>query len=420
LSARATDPVSRRLLARFAETNGDDPIFALNAEAARRREAGEDVINSTLGTLLDDDERLATIPAVAEAYRRVSWERGAPYAPIAGPKAFLAGVQADLFGADALAESAVAVATPGGTGALALAVACFLEPGQRLLTSHFYWSPYETIATQAGRALETFPTFAADGRFDVGALGEALARLRRRQGRALLFLNTPCHNPTGYTLDESDWRALAQVLGEEAERQELTVLLDLAYARYASGEPRAWLRHVEPLLGKLTWLVAWSASKAFAQYGARVGACVALEADAGERERVRAALGAACRGTWSNCNHLGMLVVAECLNDAGLAARVEREREELRLLLANRAALFTRLAQAVGLVHPRYAGGFFTTVFTPDAERTAAHMRTRGVFVVPLPGAVRVALCSTPTRALPRLVETLAAGVRAAGGESKA
>ena len=56
------------------------------------------------------------------------------------------------------------------------------------------------------------------------------------------------------------------------------------------------------------------------------------------------------------------------------------------------------------------------TVFTPDAQATAATMRERGVFVVPLQGAVRVALCSTPASEVPRLVEALTEGVAAAGG----
>jgi hypothetical protein len=41
-------------------------------------------------------------------------------------------------------------------------------------------------------------------------------------------------------------------------------------------------------------------------------------------------------------------------------------------------------------------------------------MRELGVFVVPIPGAVRVALCSTPARDVPRLVQALAEGLRAA------
>jgi hypothetical protein len=36
------------------------------------------------------------------------------------------------------------------------------------------------------------------------------------------------------------------------------------------------------------------------------------------------------------------------------------------------------------------------------------------VFVVPIPGALRIALCSTPARDVPRLVQALAAGLAAA------
>jgi hypothetical protein len=42
-------------------------------------------------------------------------------------------------------------------------------------------------------------------------------------------------------------------------------------------------------------------------------------------------------------------------------------------------------------------------------------MRELGVYVVPLAGAVRVALCSTPARDVPRLVDALREGVAAGG-----
>jgi len=406
---------SSRLIPSNADRRGDDPIFSLNAEAQRRARAGEDVVNSTLGTLMDDELRLALLPGVAEALRAVDSGRAAGYAPIAGPAPFLAAVVEDVLGVSPVARQAVAVATPGGTGALFQAVTNFLEPGQSLLTTEYYWGPYETIALQSGRGIETFRMFSPQGGLDVEALEQQLERQARSQGRALLFLNTPCHNPTGYALDQRDWEALLPVLERAAERLRLTVLLDVAYARYGTEDLRDCVGHLLGLLGQATLLVAWSASKAFTQYGARVGACIALEADADERERIRQALGYACRGTWSNCNHLGMLAVSACLSDPELKARVDREREGLRQLLGRRAAVFTRLAREARVPHPRYEDGFFVTVFSSDAQRTAAVMREQGVYVVPLAGAVRVAICSTPERSLPRLVQALADGLRAAG-----
>ena len=83
-------------------------------------------------------------------------------------------------------------------------------------------------------------------------------------------------------------------------------------------------------------------------------------------------------------------------------------------LLNERVEVFNDLAGLADLHYPRYEGGFFVSVFTPDADKTADTMREAGVFVVPMPGAVRVALCTTPASTIPRLVDALDVGVRAA------
>ncbi len=415
-SPRELSLVNSRLASDSADRPGDDPIFALNAEAERRARAGERVLNSTLGSLLDEHGRLAVMPSVFEAFRRVQPEVAAGYAPISGPPAFLAAVVRDLFGGGVLAEHAVAVATPGGTGACHHAIVNFLEPQEKLLTTSYYWGPYATLALHTRRSLATFEMFAADGRFHAAAFEKALERLAREQSRTLVFLNTPCHNPTGYSFDEEDWSRVVAILGRAAERSPVTVLLDLAYAKFAGPDPLGWQRHFAKLLGRATLVCAWTASKSFAQYGARVGACVAVEKDPEERQKIRNALGFSCRGTWSNCNHLGMLAVTELLSDPELERRADHEREALRGLLRSRVQLFKEHASRSGLAYPRYEGGFFVSVFTPDAKMTAEVMKAEGVFVVPLPGAVRVAICSTPLAEVPRLVAALEKGVRAAGG----
>lgn len=389
---------------------GDDPIFALNAEAVRRAKAGESVVNATLGALMEDDGRLATMPVVAEALAAVPPERAAAYAQIAGDPPFLQAVVRDLFGEGPLSAQSVAAATPGGTGALHHAVVNLLEPGDALLTSSYFWGPYKTIAQHTRRKVETYAMFDAAGRFDTAALATALEAQVRRQGRALLILNSPCNNPTGYSLDDAEWQAVARALGHAAALGPVTLCVDFAYARFATGDPTAWVRHVQPLLGDVLLVVAWSASKAFAQYGARVGALVATHPDPRTREQLQQALSFACRGTWSNCNHMGMLAITELLRDPALRARADRDRERLRGLLGERVAAFNAAAHAAGLRFPRYEGGFFVTVFVADGERTAAKARERGVFVVPLAGAVRVALCSTPVRDVPRLVQALSEG----------
>jgi aromatic-amino-acid transaminase len=405
---------SSPLIPAAAGRSGDDPIFALNAEATARAKRGESILNATLGALMEDDGTLAVMPSVLEAISRVPAKRSASYAPILGEGPFLAAVIQDLFGDGALAEQAVAAATPGGTGALHHAIVNFLEPGQSVLTTSYFWGPYLTIATHTGRGLSTFPTFESglgSPRFHVDAFRESLERQLAAQGRALVLLNYPCHNPTGYSLDDAEWTAIADVVRSAGEKGPVAFLLDHAYARFGTEASQGWVRHAERILDSATLLVAWTASKSFAQYGARVGALVAVHPGAAQRESIRAALGFSCRGTWSNCNHLGQLAITSLLVEEELRTRASRERAALIALVRERAEAFNREAGAAKLAYPRYEGGFFVSVFTPDAETTARSMREEGVYVVPMKGAVRVALCSTPARDVPRLVRALAAGV---------
>ncbi len=396
----------------------DDPIFALNAEATARRDKGEAVINATVGALLDDDGKLAVLPAVIEAVREVSPARAAGYAPLAGSKDFLQAVIADLLGGSALAEHAVAVATPGGTGALRHAVTNYLEPGQALLTSSFYWGPYKTIADENDRKVDTFSMFqwnGDEGQLDVAAFDAAIRKQAEQQGRVLVFLNDPCQNPTGYSMRPAEWQAVRESVAAVAARVPTTLLVDVAYWLYGQGDPRAFLAHLEPLAGRAGLAFAWSASKSFTEYGARVGALVFVDPDAARRKRTFDALTFSCRGTWSNCNHLGMLAVTRLLADAPLRARVDQERDGLKALLDGRVRAFNAAAKGKGLRYPRYDGGFFTTVVVPpgrDVARAAAALRERGVFVVPQGDGLRVALCSVAERDVPRLVDELVAALR--------
>ncbi len=384
--------------------SGDDPIFALNAEAQARRKAGESVVNATVGALLDDDGKLAIISSVVEALREVPPEVGAAYAPIAGPPAFLQGVITDLFGDRPEASFATAVATPGGSGALRHAISNFLEPQQMLLTSSFYWGPYKTLADEADRTLATFRMFDDRGKLDVTDLDRKLQGVLDAQGRALVFLNTPCHNPTGYSLDADDFRGVEEAVSRAAKRGPVVVLIDYAYAQYGRKNLSETIDAAMRLTKDAMVLFAWSSSKSFTQYGLRVGAIVAVCPDAGERKRVQSALAFASRGTWSGCNAGGMTAIGRCLSDADLRARIERERGVLKTLLDGRVTRWNELASAAGLVFPRYDGGFFTTVFCSDSAGVAARLKAQGIFVVPVQGALRVGLCSVPERDIERLV----------------
>jgi aromatic-amino-acid transaminase len=390
----------------------DDPIFLLNREATERKDGGEAIVNATIGTLLDDEGKLCVLPTAARAVHEVPAAEWAAYAPIAGTPEFLRAVMDDLLGSQpALRDAALASATPGGTGALRHAIANFLEPGQALLTTSFYWGPYATLADESDRHVETFSMFSAgDGSatgLDTEALDRAIARQIEIQGRVLLFLNDPCHNPTGYSMRPEEWGKVVRCLLARSGEAPISLLVDGAYAAYGLADPRAFLKELVPLLGRAAVLFAWSASKTFTHYGLRVGALVACIADERERKTTEAALSYSSRGTWSNCTRGGQAAITRLLVDRDLVAACEAERSKLKAMLRARVDDFNRLARPKGLSYPRYDGGFFVTVFRDDAFEKAASMREAGVFVVPQKGALRVALCSVAQRDVPRLVDAL-------------
>lgn len=387
----------------------DDPIFALNKEATARKAAGQHVVNATVGALLNDDGSLSIMPTAARTIAAVSELEWAAYAPIGGSPEFLDAVIADTFREEPdMKACAVAAATPGGTGALRHAIANYLEPGQSLLTTSFFWGPYSTLCDEADRKVSTFRMFGDDGRLDVAALDRALAEQLAGQGRVLLFLNDPCHNPTGYSMQASEWTQVVDVLLAHASKGPVTLLVDMAYFAYNANDPRAFLKELRPLLGKTGLLFAWSASKTFTHYGLRVGAIVACVPDEAERAATASAFSYSCRGVWSNCTRGGQKAIAQLLVDPTLAAACDRERDALKALLGARVAAFNELAPQKGIRYPRYEGGFFVTVFADDAMAKASLMKEHGVFVVPSKNAVRVALCGVPAKDVEQLVDALA------------
>lgn len=387
----------------------DDPIFSLHQEALARRAKGESIVNATLGSLMDDDGKLAVLPAVTRAIAEVPPAEWAAYAPISGLPDFVNAVMDDMLGTvPALRETALAVATPGGSGALRNAIGNYIDRGQSILTTSYFWSPYRIICDEIERGVETFNMFTPSGAFDVSAMDQAIGKQVASQGRSLVVLNTPCHNPTGFSLSQDEWRAASEALVAHGKRAPVTVLVDVAYFLYAAGDPRAFLETLVPLLGTVGLTFAWSASKSFTHYGLRVGALIGCVKDDAERAATLAAYNYSCRGTWSNCNRGGLRAVANVLTTPSLKSAADSEREELKAMLQGRVRKFNELAQSAGLNYPRYEGGFFVTTFEKDAKAKAARMRERGVYVVPLQDALRVGICAVTEGELPRLVDALA------------
>ena len=62
MTALTSSQNDSHLIAAASNRLGDDPIFALHGEAMRRAAEGEDILNATLGVLVEDDSSLCPDP----------------------------------------------------------------------------------------------------------------------------------------------------------------------------------------------------------------------------------------------------------------------------------------------------------------------------------------------------------------------
>lgn len=146
----------------------EDKIFGISNRAKKMiaEKGAENVINATIGSLLDDDGSLIVLSSVDEVFRTLKPVEYADYAPICGTPAFREAVKKAAFGSFVPGSFTEAVAAPGGTGALRNAIANYSQPQDRIITSDWHWAPYNTIAGEIGRSIETFELFTDDGSFN--------------------------------------------------------------------------------------------------------------------------------------------------------------------------------------------------------------------------------------------------------------
>ena len=390
--------------------SGEDIIFALNGEAQKRAAAGEAVVNATVGALLDDNGRLVALETVMKLWRELTDAEVAPYAPITGDPAFLTALTERHW--PGLGAPGAGCATPGGSGALALSVKNLLAPGMAVASMAPYWGPYDTLAAEGGVSIAHLPYPAPGVGLDMDAWAKVLNGLMASQGRLLLWLNDPCHNPTGRSLSKADRAALFTLLREAAPFGPITLLLDLAYLDYTC-EPQAVREALDEYRafaeeGKILVGAALSVSKSLTLYGGRGGALVfPWTKDAS----LQAALAVSCRGLYSNCARAPQSLVAKLHKDGKAIEALAAEHKHWSEVLGARALALDTALRAEGLDGAPWQGGFFVTLPVADPAGVCERLKGKGVFVVPSPWGLRVGICGLKTADAPRFAAALKASI---------
>lgn len=380
----------------------EDRIFAANREAtnAAVQFGKERVVNATVGSIMDEEEKLAVLPSVLDTLRNLPGNEFAAYAPILGTPDYLeAAIQAAF--REYRPEGYIkASATPGGSGALRQAIWNYSDIGDTILTSDWFWGPYKTLAEENLRKLAVFSLFSADRKFDISAFEVKLRELLGRQDSLVILLNSPAHNPTGFGLEYGEWEQVVELLKKAAadNTKRITLICDIAYIDYAgkSEETRRFMGLFSGLPENLMVIVAFSISKSLTMYGLRTGAAICVSSNKDVVQEFSDVSEASNRGTWSNGTRCGMRLLSEIMNNKELLKKVETEREALRELLESRAKVFIGEAEAVSLDTCPYKSGFFVTIPSVQPDESCKLLKNDNIFAVPLSRGIRFAICSVP------------------------
>ncbi|MCF0258470.1 MAG: aminotransferase class I/II-fold pyridoxal phosphate-dependent enzyme [Erysipelotrichaceae bacterium] len=376
-----------------------DNVFgvASKAKAAKAEIGKENVVDSTLGSLFDENGDLVALDTVFDSLKSLDNRNLAAYA-------------ASFTGNPAFREKAVdwvlnnnsslykeVIATPGGTGAVGISVTSTLEPGQTLIIPEIAWGSYSLMAQMSNIKTAAYSLFEGD-HFNLDSFKKTVQDVMKTQDKVVVIINDPCHNPTGYTMSEEEWKEVVDFLNECSKTHSVVLINDIAYIDFSYRKEKAkeYFHVFDSISPNMAVVVAFSISKAMTSYGLRCGAAIILANSPEAVEEIKIVFEKEARAIWSNINNGAMQMFVDVLDnhqDAYLA-----EKQKYVDLLEERSSIFVKEAAEAGLSHYPYKEGFFITLDLDNetADKFHAALMDEHIYTVKVNKGIRVAVCAVP------------------------
>ena len=386
-------------------------ILKISKDAIEASKHYDDVINASIGMFYDEDKSIGGMPTVSKAIKNLTDDEILPYPAVDGGPLFKKNVISWVLGQyeEGIKKHmfANACATPGGSGAIAATFSIFSKPGDSIFVSDIRWQ-YERFADRA--KLNVFEHKLFDGdHFNLKSFREQLVELCKKQHEVIVIVNDPCHNPTGFTLSEQEFKDILYILNE-MRNNSIIFLYDLAYLEYShESDNRVKISHLPMLMDHVLTIIGFSGSKTFGVYGLRLGAAIMLSAN---EEKVKAAHPKyvnEARGSWSATPTASI----ELFNKFQISENkinFLKDLDKINTLVQKRSQSFVSQAKSIGLKTHPFRSGFYTVVLTKDPEKDYLRLAEHRIFAVPMNGGVRFALCSLSLKdieGLPQKIKTI-------------
>lgn len=376
-----------------------DTVFTIVEKAAKAKaEIGADkVVDATIGSLYTEEGTLVAFESVFTPYNEINSIHKAKYASsFRGNEDFRERVYTWVKQDANLNLSHSVVATPGGSGAISTTIVDVLNANDTLVIPSIAWGSYSLMATMSDMKTRTYQMFDGD-HFNLCDFEKVCREVMEKQGKLLVVINDPCHNPTGYSMSKEEWEKVIAIINDLSKIGPVVLLNDIAYIdfSYDFKSSRAYLETFNAISENVMVVVAFSCSKTLTSYGLRCGAALLLGKDESAVLEMEEVMVKTARATWSNIPNAAMENFVY-VTTAGYEA-FDKEKAYYVDLLRQRSSIFVEEAKDCGLKCYPYKEGFFVTVAMKDnALRDAYHdaLMKQHIYTVKVNEGIRVAVCS--------------------------
>lgn len=376
-----------------------DTVFAIvNKAKEAKKTYGEDAVtDATIGSLYTEAGELAALDCVFDSLKNLDNKVLASYAAgFTGNPDFRQKVIDWVLDGNSRLYKEV-IATPGGTGAVAMTIQECLDPGQTVVLPEIAWGSYNLMAQMNNLEVAKYSLFDGD-RFNMDSFREVCTKTMEKQDKLVVVINDPCHNPTGYSMTREEWEKVIAFLNGCSKKCPVVLLNDIAYIDFAFGQKEAkkYFSVFDDISDNMAVVVAFSLSKSMTSYGMRCGAAILMAKNPEIVNQLKTVFEKDARATWSNVNNGAMAMFVDVLDNR--LEDYDAERQKYVALLKERSEIFRNEADAAGLAYYPYREGFFVTLSMDNDLRDRYHeaLMENNIFTVKVNKGIRVAICSMP------------------------
>lgn len=376
----------------------EDTVFAVVKQAKLdiSKNGPSNVINATIGSLYNEESFIVAYDSVFKHYDSISKETKASYAQsFTGNETYRKAVLSWVKQNATVNLNSSVIATVGGSGAVSITMLNTLDANETVILPNIAWGSYNLMAAQYSLKTDYYNLLKND-EFDIESFKEVCLRTMDKQDKLLIVINDPCHNPTGYSMSQNQWKEVISFINECSKKVPCIILNDIAYIDYAYNQNtnHLYMEEFNNISNNVMIIQAFSCSKTLTSYGLRCGAAVIFAQEKEAVREVEIVFEKAARSIWSNIPNAAMDNFTWATSD-GLEL-FTKEKDYYIDLLKKRSSLFIKEAHECNLPIYKYVEGFFITINVDNKTRDLLHEKLieNHIYTVKVNHGIRLAICS--------------------------